>query len=316
MRWMTIWFALIGLGGLVQAQQRVEEEVIVVAPREPAVKVGQAIAVAAPRTQVHVEYLAAEFGGKVVKGAPYSAQEVTETRQTLADGNRITQRSTALVYRDSEGRVRRERNLSVAGPWTAGPGESVLNITIQDPIAGVTYILDPATKTARKVAARWETAAQLPHSEMEKAQRAEVVEKKIEIITSAPGEAKAAGTGMQVMVLNQKAAGDAVKEALGTQVIEGVSAEGTRVTVTIPAGAIGNERPIQTVSETWYSPQLQTIVMSRQEDPRLGETVFRLTNVSLAEPPSSLFQIPPDYKVIEGGGIVVHKREGEQPPVK
>lgn len=79
--------------------------------------------------------------------------------------------------------------------------------------------------------------------------------------------------------------------------------------MTIPAGAFGNERRIQTVSETRDSPQLWTIMMSRQEDPRVGETVFRLTNLSLSEPPATLFQIPPNYKVVEGGAVLIHSKE-------
>lgn len=313
MRWMKLALVLAGASSLAWAQQTVEEKVVVLASAETTVGGGQLAAempTAAPRTQLNVEWVAAEFGGRVVKGAPYSAQEVTETRQTLADGNRIVQRSTALVYRDSEGRVRRERSLTAAGPWTAESGEEVRVITILDPAAGVTYLLDPKTKTARKLArAGGEIIVNRPQEAAGKVQQAEVVEKRIEIVTAGSPDAAKASGGMQVMILNQQATGQPVKESLGSQLIEGVSAEGTRVTVTIPAGAIGNERPIQTVSETWYSPQLQTIIMSRQEDPRMGETVFRLTNLSLTEPPAALFQIPPDYKVVEGGAVVVHSKE-------
>ena len=87
------------------------------------------------------------------------------------------------------------------------------------------------------------------------------------------------------------------KESLGTQMIEGVAAEGTRTTMTIPAGAMGNERPIDMVTETWYSNQLHTTVMTKTTDPRAGETVYSLKNVKLAEPPATLFQVPSDYKV-------------------
>ena len=72
---------------------------------------------------------------------------------------------------------------------------------------------------------------------------------------------------------------DAQEEALGTRTIEGVAAEGTRTTMTIPAGQIGNEQPIVIVSERWYSPELQALVMSRQSDPRYGETTYRLTGI-------------------------------------
>jgi hypothetical protein len=88
-------------------------------------------------------------------------------------------------------------------------------------------------------------------------------------------------------------------EKLGKQMIEGVEAEGQRATITIPAGEIGNEQPILIVSESWYSPDLQVTVMTRHSDPRMGETVYKLTNINRAEPPASLFQVPSDYTVKE-----------------
>jgi hypothetical protein len=89
------------------------------------------------------------------------------------------------------------------------------------------------------------------------------------------------------------------KESLGTQTIEGVPADGTRTTLTIPAGAMGNERPIDVVTEQWYSKQLQTMVMTKTTDPRMGETVYKLTNIKLEEPAASLFTVPADYQVID-----------------
>ncbi len=82
--------------------------------------------------------------GPVVKGKPYSARSITESTQTLADGNRITQRNEAVIYRDSEGRTRREQTLSGVGPWQAG--EPVTMINIHDPVAGKSYVLDPAER--------------------------------------------------------------------------------------------------------------------------------------------------------------------------
>ena len=95
-------------------------------------------------------------------------------------------------------------------------------------------------------------------------------------------------------------------EALGKQVIDGVQAEGTRTTITIPAGEIGNERDIDIVNERWYSPELQTVVMSKHTDPRMGETVYRLTNIRRGDPLPALFQIPADY-------TVDHSRDSDDP---
>ena len=93
---------------------------------------------------------------------------------------------------------------------------------------------------------------------------------------------------------------DWVKENLGKQSIEGVEAEGTRTTITIPAGEIGNDRAIQIVSERWYSPELQLVVMTRHSDPRFGETTYKLTNINRMEPAKSLFEVPSGYTVKEG----------------
>ncbi len=86
-------------------------------------------------------------------------------------------------------------------------------------------------------------------------------------------------------------------ESLGRQTVEGVAADGTRTTMTIPAGQIGNEQPIVVVTETWYSPDLQGVVMQKRTDPRMGDTVMRMTNITHAEPARTLFEVPSDYKI-------------------
>jgi hypothetical protein len=88
-------------------------------------------------------------------------------------------------------------------------------------------------------------------------------------------------------------------EPLGKRNIEGIEAEGTRSILTIPAGQIGNEQPIQIVSERWYSPELETVILSKHSDPRFAETTYRLTGISRSEPAKSLFEVPSDYTVNE-----------------
>jgi hypothetical protein len=89
-------------------------------------------------------------------------------------------------------------------------------------------------------------------------------------------------------------------ERLAKQIIDGLECEGTRTVATMPAGAIGNERPIETVTETWYSPELQVMILSKRSDPRFGEATYRVTNIVRSEPESSLFQIPSEYTIIDG----------------
>lgn len=86
-------------------------------------------------------------------------------------------------------------------------------------------------------------------------------------------------------------------ESLGTKMLEGVKVEGTRTTVEIPAGQIGNDKPLQAVTEKWFSPDLQMIIYSRHIDPLSGEQIFRLVNIKLGEPSAELFIAPKDFRI-------------------
>src|SRR6266508_1535253 len=249
-------------------------------------------------------FLATEmsFGGKLVKGAPYSGQAVTESVQTLSDGNRIVNKSTAAIYRDSEGRTRREQTLRVIAAFANG-GEAPQTIFISDPVAGTSYMLDPRTHTAQKMPPmnfKFQFKVPAPSADqtgpLPDAAPAEPIEqRRVEMRHTEMGAKMApdhfiSGWGNHV----------ANKESLGKQNVEGVEAEGTRSTVTIPAGEIGNERPIDIINESWYSPELQTLVMTRHSDPRFGESSYRLTNIDRSEPARSLFEVPADYTLKSG----------------
>jgi hypothetical protein len=276
-----------------------------------------------PRPDANILFVATEsFGGKTVKGAPYSAESVTETIQTLADGNRIINRITSSLYRDSDGRTRRDQSLKGLGIF--GGGEEPLQTTfINDPVAGVTYTLDTRSHTAHKsMAFRFQFSGK-PGVEGQQFEfkvapgTAGVAGTARSMILTAPVGAPPAGAplpppdpehftmraeGVAGTYVFKTAPGakEGVEEQLGKQTIEGVEAEGTRTTITIPAGEIGNERPIEIVSERWYSPELQLIVMSRHSDPRTGETTYKLTNINRAEPAKSLFEVPAGYTITDG----------------
>src|SRR5262249_33528618 len=212
------------------------------------------------------------FADKVVKGAPYSAEAVTETIQTLSDGNRITRKNTAQIYRDTEGRTRRDQTLGGIGPW-APAGEPHKMAFINDPVAGYHYVLNPQERTAHKM------PIPSPNTEGQAA-----------TFTESVGPAPRAGRVMMrhfERALGPLDSGNAQKESLGKQLMEGIQVEGTRSTVTIEAGKIGNDLPIQIVSERWYSPELQAVVMSKHIDPRFGETTYRLSNINRSEPARS-----------------------------
>jgi hypothetical protein len=242
------------------------------------------------------------FDGEPVVGAPYTAEAVTDVVQTLADGNRIVRQSKAQLARDGQGRTRREQGLAMFGPFVNGPGgDEPRNVQISDPTTGTMVMLDLQSRTAHKMPA---PPQMLIRNKLEAA-GANVNVEKFEMAAAGAGAGALGGVMFErrVAMAAQSVAGtrvnDPVVEQLGTTFMEGIAVEGTRTTITIPAGQIGNERPINVVSERWMSPDLKVLVMSKQSDPRFGETTYRLTNLTRAEPAPQLFEIPADFKVIE-----------------
>jgi hypothetical protein len=245
---------------------------------------------------------------RVTSGKPYSAEAVNEFVQTLADGNRIVRRNSARVYRDSEGRTRREE-LGDSGGVAPKNG-----VTISDPVAGSSFILDATTRTAIKspgMFARIDGAGAYTITRSAGAGEARITaETKIAAETAARAAATSVavgGSGGRVMVAGP--IGESSKEELGQQNIEGVTATGTRTTTVIPAGALGNEQPITIISEQWFSPDLDALVMTRHRDPRVGETTYRLINISRNEPDRSLFQVPSDYTIQERAPVLRRQQQ-------
>jgi len=227
-----------------------------------------------------------------VSGAPYSAQVVTERIQVLADGNRIDQSSTGSVARDGQGRMRRDEAL----PSLEGDkGESAHVVMIDDPVAQVHWTLDAQSKTAVKMS--------LPSGNAFVSSMPPPPAPNHTVFYSAVGGgAPGLAFNRQFVTKSLPAAPDpnVSKADLGTQIIEGVSAQGTKYTRTIPARQVGNEQPITITTETWYSPELKVLVMSKSSDPRMGETIYKLTEIQRTEPAPNLFQPPDDYTVKEG----------------
>jgi hypothetical protein len=232
---------------------------------------------------------------KLVKGAPYSAQAVTEMTQVLSDGNRIVNTSSAAVYRDGEGRTRREQTLRAIGNFSV-QGEPFQTISINDPVTGVAYVLEPHSHTARKIQGLRIDATS---GEGFRVRSTSGEGQVLTLNTTTSGPVTVRGDAAEARMTEERQRTAFRKEDLGTQTVEGVSAVGTKSTITIPAGQIGNERAIEIVEEHWYSPELQTMVMTRHSDPRSGETVYRLTNINRTEPDHSLFEVPAGYTITE-----------------
>jgi hypothetical protein len=224
-----------------------------------------------------------------IAGAPFAAEATTEFTQMLPDGNRIERRFSTTLARDGKGRTRSEQDVAMLGPLvvlqqgmhvstsvrtTSTPQDAPRFTVITDPVDSVTYTLDERTKEARRSPA--------------KAQALHFVESR-----KVADKLESARHGISVGSLHI--------ESLGTRQFEGVSAEGTRTTTTIPAGQIGNLNPISQVTERWFSKDLQMAVLITRRDPRSGETVYRLANIVRTEPPPDLFTVPSDYRIVDFG---------------
>jgi hypothetical protein len=322
---------------------------------------------------------------KLVKGAPFSADVVTENRQSLADGNVISRKTSGRFYRDGEGRTREETDARDGKPRS---------IVISDPAAHQRIVLVPEARRAMV------TQAPAGHTSSKQVVKVDGTEVKVEdgrvtvngkmvadghvelksksgrdvrvengrvfIDGKEAGSGEGSGThvtvrreeldGVPTEVVSVQAIrigddghipvppvpppppvgpsgvvppvppvppapplpplpgidvmrfestghlGKGVEADLGTKDIEGVRADGKSTTWTIPAGEIGNARPINVVSEKWYAPQLQVTIYSRYSDPRTGEAIYRLAGIKRAEPAPELFRVPPGYEIRDRAG--------------
>ncbi len=286
---------------------------------------------------------------RLVKGAPYSADAITEMNQALPDGNVITHKTTARVYRDSEGRTRQE----------GFRGEALRSVYISDPVAGMSYTLMPGSRIAVGIPRVERTEHLAPRAEGKTSTESRTVDKERRIVVHtldgndmpgtreevrvqvvrigdkdgvvlptpptpptppmppgalaplAPMPAIPAIPGVHTMRFESTAGlGKGVTSKLGTREFDGLKAEGTSTVWTIPAGKIGNRNSINVTKESWYSPELQVTVMTRHSDPRTGESVYRLAGIKRAEPSIDLFKVP------EGYSLKGRARRGSTPEAK
>lgn len=280
-------------------------------PAAAPVEMATMVAPSPARAQMRV----AAVEARVITGRPYSAEATTEFVQVLGDGNKIVRKATARIHRDGEGRTRREE-LAADG--------TVKLVSIYDPVAHITYVLDPATRTARKsgvvvVMPRTMTTEDKQKIELRMMTEQQASGRMGSTVTivkpeefpaqAAPDEMRkrmaetVVATGRGRGVIPRTVRDDDVKneESLGQKIFDGVLADGKRVTTVLPAGSIGNQLPITVVSEQWFAPDLEILVMTRHSDPRTGETSYSLSNITRGEPAAGLFDVPPDYTIQESG---------------
>ncbi len=238
--------------------------------------------------------------GAPVQGAPYSATITNENIQTLEDGPHISQTTTGSVARDSQGRTRQDASLPAIGNLSAADAPHL--VFIQDPVAQTAYTLNLTDKTAQKMPG-------LPPNISIPDQVGGGPGKIIMQMSDAVpvGGPPPPAIAMQRTIISSNDQGHVNTEDLGTQTMEGIQVAGVRMTRTIPVGEIGNDRPINIVTEVWTSPDLKTIVSSKRIDPRMGEQTFRLTNIVRSEPDASQFAVPPDFKIVDGPQNVIYR---------
>ena len=209
-------------------------------------------------------------GGKVVTGAPFTATANGESKRTLADGTIITQTAQSNLFRDAQGRFRREVTLQgIGSPENGGAPHSF--VMIQDPVAGTGYMLQPDKKVAHQFPQHNKNGADAD-------------------VTDGPRHGKENGGNNP----------NFTKVSLGTQTVNGVSAQGTRFTRTIPAGQMGNDKPLTITREEWYSPDLQMMVQIKNSDPFRGDSTYNVSNIQRAAPTPSVFSVPSDYTIKAG----------------
>lgn len=214
---------------------------------------------------------------KVVKGQPYSAELMNESVQVLGDGTKISSKTSGSVYRDTDGRTRRDESAA----------QGLKSTTIFDPVASVSLTLNSTTKTVSKQTLR------TPPNHL--------------------GPAHTVSAERANRQNSRENRQNHTVEDLGNQAIEGVQAQGRRTTKTIPAGTMGNDRDIKVIDEVWFSPELQVVVQSHHVDPWTGDVTYKLSNIRRGDQPHAMFEAPADYQMKEQRGF---RREGPPPPAR
>jgi hypothetical protein len=205
-------------------------------------------------------------------GKPFSAEEISQQKQLLADGSSITRSSAStFYYRDSAGRVRTERPINVLGQVKASAIPTIPEIF--DPVSGYCYFLDDLNRIAYRI--------EIP--------------KPIKMLSPSKALDPIVTPGAIVRVDKTISS----TEDLGTKYADGLEIIGTRNITTYPAGFMGSDKPIASTSEFWRSPELNIMVIIRTIDPRSGETIQSLVNVNRDEPDPELFKATRGYKVVD-----------------
>lgn len=203
-------------------------------------------------------------------GAPFSGDVVSQSTQLLADGTPATRETHGKMFRDSAGRTRSETEVdnSAAGV------EARRFVTIIDPVQGTSMVLDVAAKKATVF--HLSSAPTVAASKINPAAAAQAGRASAKQLTL-PGT-----------------------ENLGAIIVEGFSVAGTRRTRAAEASAAKGTAP-EIVTESWFSSELKVELLVTRQGPKSMSRTTRLTNITPGEPDPTVFQVPADYTVQEGG---------------
>lgn len=211
-----------------------------------------------------------------IAGAPFSGVLETQSTTNFMDGNRIVRTNTVRYFRDGQGRTRTEHQGSNAQGMLALAVE-----TINDPVSGQHISLLPKQKMA--------TVFKLPPGAASH--------------TAAVSACNDNVTSMALMGMGMATGASQLTEAststttLGEKAVNGLNVTGCRIVKTIPAGVLGNEKPITSTVEQWVSTDLGMIVQVSEASSLGGTVTLNLQQVILSEPDASLFTIPANYTV-------------------
>jgi hypothetical protein len=225
--------------------------------------------VASPETGSVIRHLAIEGQTGPVTGRPLQATEVRHGEQVLSDGTKIESSSSSRFYRDGQGRMRTE---------------SSVRVEIYDPVAGFIYDLDPQHKTYTKSSTKADSVMIAVAGGTSRVSQT----------SGTPRRDRPSHVDLAIPYQSERQV-QTEREDLPPQTINGIAARGSRITSTVPAGAVGNDREFKIVSERWYSDDLQVLLKTVNSDPRFGTNTYELTNIVQAPPDPALFQIPADY---------------------
>lgn len=270
-------------------------------------------------------------GDSVTRGNPYSSRETREFKQVLSDGTVISRQSTRLLARDGEGRTRQELR-QPDGASRIFINDPVAKRThIIDPqrrtACSARFDKDAINDCFKQMRGDWKplgfswspTDRGIPMMVANDDVRVNV-SSNAKVIDLTEGQKSGSrsysfsSSGQNAVspvppvapvppvppLPGQSTRDSKVIRETSTTTYEGLKVDVSRTVETIGAGVLGNNRPIESLFERYYSPDLKMTVYTKRSDPRSGESIYRMTDIKRSEPEASLFRIPTGFAETEG----------------